>query len=133
MQPNNIEGLNPAGSRFDQNLNSQPKSQSDLEAQRYLRVEYGDTFSSVGSSTQQSNNGVVQGKILTGVSQGQLTTSKPVDPVKIIGDMISAGFKPTAYQISQAQNYVNGSPDTVKTWFAVLLMKMLRQLRKRRS
>ncbi|BDQ05068.1 MAG: hypothetical protein KatS3mg084_0586 [Candidatus Dojkabacteria bacterium] len=133
MQPDNIEGFNPAGGHINE-IN--PNLQPDLQQRRYYQAEYGDTFNSVGSSTQQSNNGVLQGvrgQIQTNVSQGQLTTSKPVDPVKIIGDMISAGFKPTAYQISQAQNYVNGSSDTVKTWFAVLLMKMLRQLRKRRS
>ncbi len=131
MQPNNIEGFNPAGRSINE-IN--PNLQPDLQQRRYHQVEYGDAFNSLGSNNQQNNTGVVpgvQGQVQTNVPQGQVT-NKPADPVKIIGDMISAGFKPTAYQISQAQNYVNGSSDTVRTWFVVLLMKMLRQLRKSR-
>ncbi len=99
---------------------------------QYMAVERGDVTPSPPSNSSQSNSDNQQ----QGNTQQQKNGPQPqkqFDPVEFVKSIISSGFTPTKAQIMNAKNNTEGPQDSSNTWFAILLSRLIKQEKNRKS
>lgn len=97
------------------------KPQNNEVNEDFLEIEKGDVDQTQSNSSNSNN---IQQDTAQPVPQNAAVQP---DPVKLVQDMISAGFAPTRAQISSAKSNLTGPNDSSNTWFAIFLQKLLRQ------
>lgn len=119
---NKIEGENYNEENFE--------DFNDFE--QYHEIEYGDQFTDQDddSNNQQKQNTHDLDDINT---KNQTLPPKQIDPVEMFMQMISTGFTPTPAQISNATSNLSGPTNSSDTWFAHLLLKILKKRRKQKN
>lgn len=108
---------------FVENYNNN-EAQQGMSSEKYLDIERGDIDPMQLQSNQAQNQ-------LTQMQQQQ--ASQQVDPVQFVKNMISAGFTPTAAQITTAASNLTGPSDSTNTWFSIFLQKLMRQNKSRKK